>query len=298
MKQTTNQPQFPQSLFFQITLPLQGLFIAVREIANVNFNNPFAGRNIFDKKQNPFKIGLEDEVDRLAKLFVHIEKDLHIVYLDSINDLKNAAKGHDDTYDVALQEWLSTLELDDHKMEKKHISRVTKYIQEFARYMGISEPEIITIRRGAFLHDIGKMGIPHPILKKKFPLSRQERDIMRQHPTYGYTILRPVKYLKDALDIPYCHHERWDGSGYPRGLEGTAIPLSARIFSVLDVWDAMTNHQLYREAWPQEEVLAYIRSSSGHQFDPYVVEKFLEWFETKNFELKGDNQRLGQRAVI
>jgi putative nucleotidyltransferase with HDIG domain len=272
------QPEFSKSLVFKLTLPLRDLFFTAGKVADSNFKIPFTSRSFSDKKHNPSKTAAVDEISQLAKSFARAEKDLHTVYLDLVSDLKNANNDLIDTYDAALQGWSDNLELRGHEMEKKHTSRVAKYAQELARYMGVSEQEIVAIRRGAFLHDIGKTAIPDRILEKNWPLSKEEWDIVRQHPTHGYMMLRPIEYLEQALDIPYCHHERWDGSGYPRGLQGTAIPLSARIFSVVDVWDTLTHHQPYRLAWPQEEALAYIGSSSGQQFDPHVVEKFLEWF--------------------
>ena len=279
-----------------IANPIHGLSIAAREMANADFNSPFAPRNFFDEKHNPFKIGFGDEIGHLAESFTHMEKELHTVYSGLINDLKNANKDINDAYDATLQGWSSALELRDHETEK-HTSRVTKHVQELARYMGFSEREIINIRRGAFLHDIGKMAIPDHILKKQGQLSEEEWGIMRQHPMYGYIMLRPIEYLKEALDIPYCHHEKWDGSGYPRGLQGTAIPLSARIFSVVDVWDALTSDRPYREAWPQAEALAYIRSGSGEEFDPHVIEKFFEWLETKSIHATGESAGVVKESV-
>lgn len=279
-----------------IANPIQYLSIAAREIANADFNSPFTPRSFFDKKHNPFKIGLGDEIGQLAESFTHMEKELHTVYSGLINDLENANKDLNDAYDATLQGWSSALELRDHETEK-HTSRVAKHVQELARYMGFSEREIINIRRGAFLHDIGKMAIPDHILKKQGPLSEEEWGIMRQHPLYGYIMLRPIEHLKDALNIPYCHHERWDGSGYPRGLERTAIPLSARIFSVVDVWDALTSDRPYREAWPQDEALAYIHSGSGKEFDPHVVEKFFEWLETKSIHATGETTGVVKEPV-
>ncbi len=270
-----------------IANPIRGLSIAAREIASTDFNSPFEPRSFFDKKHNPFKIGLGDEIGQLADTFTYMEKELHTVYSGLINDLENANQYLNDAYDATLQGWSSALELRDHETEK-HTSRVAKHVQELARYMGIAAQDIVNIRRGAFLHDIGKMAIPDHILKKKGPLSEEEWGIMRQHPMYGYIMLRPIEYLKDALDIPYCHHERWDGTGYPRGLQGAVIPLSARIFSVVDVWDALTSDRPYREAWTQKEALTYIRSGSGKEFDPKVLEKFFEWLETKNMNAIGE----------
>ncbi len=266
-----------------IVNPIRGLSTAAHQIANADFNKPFVPRSFFDRKHNPFRIGFGDEIGELSDTFVYMEKELHAVYSGLINDLKNANQDLSDAYDATLQGWSSALELRDHETEK-HTSRVAQLVQEFARYMGLPEAKIINIRRGAFLHDVGKMAIPDRVLNKAGRLSDEEWAIMRQHPLYGYIMLRPIEYLKDALDIPYCHHERWDGSGYPGGLQNTAIPLAARIFSVVDVWDALTSDRPYRKAWPQERALAYIRSAAGKEFDPDIVEKFFEWLETKGIQ--------------
>jgi HD-GYP domain-containing protein (c-di-GMP phosphodiesterase class II) len=142
--------------------------------------------------------------------------------------------------------------------------------------MGISEQEQVHIRRGALLHDIGKLGIPDHILLKDGKLTEEEWAKMRRHPTFALEMLMPISYLRPALDIPYCHHEKWDGTGYPRGLKGEQIPLAARIFAVVDVWDALTSDRPYRSAWSKEKTLEYIREQSGRHFDPRVVEVFLE----------------------
>ena len=134
---------------------------------------------------------------------------------------------------------------------------------------------MVHIRRGALLHDMGKMGIPDSILLKRDALSREEWDIMHRHPAYAYEMLSEIEFLRPALDIPHYHHEWWDGSGYPYGLKGESIPLAARVFSVVDVWDALSSVRPYRAAWSREAVLKYIREGSGIQFDPYVVDAFM-----------------------
>ncbi|MCB0120577.1 MAG: HD-GYP domain-containing protein, partial [Anaerolineales bacterium] len=144
-----------------------------------------------------------------------------------------------------------------------------------AREMGISEDDIVHVRRGALLHDIGKMGIPDSILLKPDQLTDEEWKIMKRHPQYAYDMLVPIAYLRPALEIPYCHHEKWDGSGYPRGLSGTQIPLAARLFAVVDVWDAVTSDRPYRKKWTKQKALKLIREQSGKHFDPDVVEAFM-----------------------
>jgi PAS domain S-box-containing protein len=180
-----------------------------------------------------------------------------------------------EAYDATLQGWSTALEMRERETAG-HCQRVVHYTLELARSMGIDDDEMIHIQRGALLHDIGKMGIPDSILLKPGPLSEDEWMIMRQHPTYAHRLLSSIPYLLPALDIPYYHHERWDGSGYPKGLAGEDIPLIARIFAVVDVWDALSSDRPYRPAWTTEVVLKYLRDQSGKQFDPKVVEKFLE----------------------
>jgi HD-GYP domain-containing protein (c-di-GMP phosphodiesterase class II) len=178
-------------------------------------------------------------------------------------------------YDTTLEGWSRALDLRDKETEG-HTQRVTEMTMRLAQTTGMSEAEITHVRRGALLHDIGKMGIPDNILLKPGPLNNQEREFMCRHPVYAYEMLYPISYLRPALDIPYCHHEKWDGTGYPRGLRGDVIPLSARIFAVVDVWDALRSDRPYRAGWPAEKVKEHIQSLSGTHFDPQVVEIFLE----------------------
>jgi len=177
-------------------------------------------------------------------------------------------------YDLTLAGWSRALELRDLETQG-HTERVTAATVRLARAMGFDEAALVHVRRGALLHDIGKMGIPDAILLKPGPLTEEEWAIMRRHPSYAYELLAPIPYLRPALDIPHYHHERWDGTGYPHGLKGEAIPLVARIFAVVDVWDALRSRRPYREPWPEERVRAHIRSLAGSHFDPKVVEAFL-----------------------
>jgi PAS domain S-box-containing protein/putative nucleotidyltransferase with HDIG domain len=177
-------------------------------------------------------------------------------------------------YDATIEGWSRALDLRDKETEG-HTQRVTEMTLQLARVMGVGEEEQVHLRRGALLHDIGKMGIPDSILLKPGPLTEDEWVIMRKHPTYAYEMLYPIAYLRRALDIPHCHHEKWDGTGYPRGLRGEAIPLAARIFAVVDVWDALRSDRPYRLAWPEDKVREYIRAQVGAYFDPKVVEAFL-----------------------
>ena len=148
-----------------------------------------------------------------------------------------------------------------------------------AEKYGIDEEEIAHIKRGALLHDMGKLGIPDHILHKPGKLTDEEWEIMKKHPKLAYDMLYQIEYLRPALDIPYCHHERWDGAGYPRGLSGENIPLPARFFAIVDVWDALTSDRPYRAAWRREDALTYIKEQSGKHFDPKVVELFLKFVE-------------------
>ncbi|MBI5964584.1 MAG: response regulator [Chloroflexi bacterium] len=177
-------------------------------------------------------------------------------------------------YNATIEGWSRAMDLRDRETEG-HTQRVTDMALRLAALMGFDDKEQLHIRRGALLHDIGKLGVPDSILLKPGTLTDEERAIIRKHPAYAYEMLSSVEYLKPALDIPYCHHEKWDGTGYPRGLKGEEIPLTARIFTIVDVWDALRSDRPYRESWSREKVLDYIRAESGKQFDPQVVESFL-----------------------
>ena len=184
-------------------------------------------------------------------------------------------------YDTTLEGWGKALELRD-KETKGHTNRVANLTLELARQMGIPESEITHIRRGTLLHDIGKMGVPDNILRKPGPLTEEETKEMRKHPQYAYDLLYPIAYLRPTLDIAYCHHEWWDGSGYPRNLKGEEIPLPARIFAIVDVWDALLSDRPYRKAWAEADVIDYIVDLSGKQFDPRVVNEFMKLVQAKS----------------
>ncbi|MDI6770392.1 MAG: GAF domain-containing protein, partial [Anaerolineales bacterium] len=179
-------------------------------------------------------------------------------------------------YNATIEGWSKALDLRDKETEG-HTLRVTEMTLQLARGMGMGEAEIAHVRRGALLHDIGKMGIPDSILHNPGPLTDEEWAIMRRHPQYAFEMLSPIAYLRPALDIPSYHHEKWDGTGYPRGLKGEQIPLAARIFAVVDVYDALTSDRPYRKAWPEKKALNYIREQSEKHFDPQVVEAFLSY---------------------
>ena len=184
-------------------------------------------------------------------------------------------------YEATIEGWSHAMDLRDKETEG-HSRRVAELTVKMARAMGMTEDEIIHVRRGALLHDMGKLGVPDSILHKPDKLTAEEWVIMRQHPQFAYDMLYGIDYLRQALDIPYSHHEKWDGTGYPRGLKGEVIPLAARLFAVVDVWDALRSDRPDRKEWAAEETIEYIRGQAGSHFDPRVVEKFLEIIESSN----------------
>jgi putative nucleotidyltransferase with HDIG domain len=178
-------------------------------------------------------------------------------------------------YDSTIEGWSNALDLRDRETEN-HSKRVTDLTIELAFQFNIQEEDLRYIRWGALLHDIGKLGVPDSILLKEGKLTEEEWAIMRKHPENAYNLLKNIEYLRPALDIPYAHHEKWDGSGYPLGLKENEIPFSARLFAIADVWDALTNERVYRPAWPIEKTLEYIQENAGRHFDPKVVEVFMK----------------------
>ena len=181
-------------------------------------------------------------------------------------------------YDATIEGWSRALDLRDKETEG-HSQRVTEMAVNLARAFDFGEDELVQVRWGSLLHDIGKMGVPDGILFKPGALTEEEWVVMKKHPLFAHDLLAPVAYLRLALDIPYCHHEKWDGTGYPRGLKGNQIPPTARIFAVIDVWDALCSDRPYRAAWPQEKIREHIRALSGTHFDPQVVDRFLKMVE-------------------
>lgn len=193
------------------------------------------------------------------------------------NELQRAKLEVELAYDNTIEAWGRALEFRDIET-KGHTRRVTELAVRLARAMGIAEAELLHVRRGALLHDIGKMGIPDSILLKPDKLTEEELGVMRKHPQYAYDVLKGTAYLRPALEIPYCHHEKWDGSGYPRGLKGEQIPLVARIFAVVDTWDALRSDRPYKKAWPEPRAREYILANSGKHYDPQVVGVFAQLF--------------------
>jgi PAS domain S-box-containing protein len=231
--------------------------------------------------------------------FIWLETTARIVYDQNGNVLEYQASSRDiserreaqialqhalinlqDAYDKTIEGWIIALDLRDKETEG-HTKRVTEMAVMLAREVQCTEEEIVQIRRGALLHDMGKMGIPDEILQKPGPLSTAEWEVMRRHPQYAYQMLSPISYLNQALIIPYYHHERWNGSGYPQGLKGEEIPLFARLFAIVDVWDALSSDRPYRKRLPPKDVVKYLRDEAGKLFDPNIVETFLSLVTTK-----------------
>lgn len=201
-----------------------------------------------------------------------------IDHVEMLENLKRSNRELVHAYEETIKGWAQALELRDLET-RGHADRVEQLTQRLAEAMGMREPDLTHIKRGALLHDVGKMAIPDHILRKTGKLSEEEWVTMRLHTTKAYEMLYPIEYLRPSLDVVLSHHERWDGTGYPRGLQGEDIPLPARIFAVVDVWDALTSDRKYRLAWPRQEARNYIIQQSGKHFDPNVVEAFLKIIE-------------------
>ena len=193
-----------------------------------------------------------------------------------IEGLKKANTELTQAYDATIAGWSLAMDLRDKETEG-HTQRVMQMTVALARKIGLPEKDIQFIRRGALLHDIGKIGIPDAILLKPGFLTDEEFEEMKKHPLYAYKMLKSIDYLIPALDIPHLHHEKWDGSGYPHGLKGAAVPLPARIFAIVDVYDALTSDRPYRQAWSKAAALEHIRQESGKHFDPDLVNLFMEF---------------------
>lgn len=219
----------------------------------------------------------EMEMDLEISNFLETLAQQAAIALESAQNFERLQKTNQEllqAYDDTLAGWVNFLDLRD-EMTEGHTMRVLESTLRICKGFGFSPQELMHINRGVLLHDIGKVGIPDNILNKPGPLTDEEWVIMKKHPEYAYQMLYPIAYLRPALDIPYCHHEKWDGSGYPRGLKGKEIPLSARIFAIVDVYDALTSDRPYRKAWTKEQTVKYIRENSGTHFDPEILEKCL-----------------------
>lgn len=246
------------SLSGQITRPILQLKNAASEISNGNLDVRV-------------ETGGTDEVAVLAKAFDEMAF-----------SLRRSEKSLVSAYDKTIEGWVKALELRDRET-LGHTLRAANLTIELARLMNIDEREMENIRRGVLLHDIGKMGIPDNILLKPGPLDDWERKIIEKHPTLAREMLNQIEFLRPCMDIPTYHHERWDGSGYPERLAGEEIPIGARIFAVIDVWDALTSDRPYRKAWTTHTALQYIKENAGKHFDPQVADMFVKWIESSAY---------------
>jgi HD-GYP domain-containing protein (c-di-GMP phosphodiesterase class II) len=181
------------------------------------------------------------------------------------------------SHDV-LEDWMSADE-QGNAQDADHTSRVADLTVRLAQVMGVRPPHLVLLRLGALLHNIGRLGIPDAILRKPGALTAEEWMLVRQQPIYAHEMLTPIDFLHVARDIPHCHHERWDGSGYPRGLKGEDIPLAARVFAVVDVWDTLLYDRPGRPVWTREHVQEYLAEQAGKQFDPRIVATFLRMIQ-------------------
>ena len=265
----------PQTLVYAPTLAKEG-FVSYYATPLISQGKVEGVLEIFNRTLlDPDKEWLDFLEALAAQTAIAIENTTLFQDLQRTNDELSQA------YDSTIEGWSHALDLRDKETEG-HTRRVTELTLELAKTFGFSDAELTHIRRGALLHDIGKMGVPDKILLKEGALTPEEWDIMRQHPVYANEMLLPIDYLRQALDIPYCHHEKWDGTGYPRGLKGVEIPLIARIFAIVDVWDALTSDRPYRAAWLPERVLAHIQEGADRHFDPHIVKIFVDFIKSKS----------------
>jgi putative nucleotidyltransferase with HDIG domain len=213
-----------------------------------------------------------------------------------VDELSQSNRELTEAYETTLEGWALALELRDRETEG-HTRRVAALAVRLAERMGVDGPAIEHLRRGAILHDVGKMAVPDSILHKPGPLDEYEWTIMRRHPVHAVQMLNAIEYLRPALEIPHHHHERWDGSGYPQGLSGELIPLSARIFAVVDVWDALNSDRPYRPAWSRAEARNHLCQEAGVLFDPEVVAAFIELLDDEEAQ-RTEDVRSGARSPV
>lgn len=272
--------------------PLQSLFFNRGElIRGESFEDYFAVPMI--AKGHPIGVlevflGHDSEPTDEWLEFLDTLAELAAIAVDNARLFGELLRSHLDVvlaYDATIEGWSKALDLRDKETEG-HTQRVTELTERLAKAVGVEDEELVQMRRGALLHDIGKMGVPDSILLKEGPLTDEERAVIQTHPDLAYHMLSPIEFLRPALDIPYAHHERWDGTGYPRGLKGAEIPLSARLFALVDVWDALRSDRPYRKAWPRERVLEHIRAGSGTHFDPHAVEAFMSLMAREGDEIE------------
>jgi len=216
-----------------------------------------------------------NSVELFARLQTILRLNRYRRIVEQQRDLENMHSELLIAYDKTIEGWSHALDLRDKEVEG-HTNRVMEIALKFAHMIGFTEKELAHVRRGALLHDVGKLGIPDSILHKPDKLTGEEWQVMRLHPVYAYEWLSSIAFLLPALDIPYCHHEKWDGTGYPRGLKGEEIPITARLFALVDVWDALCSDRPYRRAMPKSEALEYIRNQAGLHFDPELTKVFVD----------------------
>ncbi len=253
--------------YFAVSLEAKGKVIGALEVFHrARMHPPRAWLDFFETLAGQAAIAIQN-----AEMFEHLR--------EAKQDLEIA-------YDATLEGWVHALELrDDETVE--HTQRVTRMCIDLVKLIGFKDEDLPNVWRGALLHDIGKMGVPDSILLKRDELTSEEREIMKMHPSLARDLIYPVEYLRSSIDIPLYHHEKWDGTGYPYGLQGEQIPLVARIFAVADVWDALTSDRPYRKACSQQKALEYIRKQSGRHFDPSVVDVFLRLIASNTEDLRG-----------
>jgi len=277
----------PDVILLDVMMPGMNGFEVCRHIRNEKelAEVPILFLTALDDRQsllNGLEAGADDFISKPFDRYELRARLLGITRLNRYRKLMNERKNLEEThkqllfaYDETIEGWSRAMDLRDKETEG-HSQRVTELTLKLASAFGIPKQDLVHVRRGALLHDMGKLGIPDSILLKAGKLNDEEWEFMRQHPQLAYNMLYPIEYLRPAMDIPFCHHEKWDGTGYPRGLQGEQIPLAARLFAIVDVWDALTSDRPYRKAWEREKVLTYIKEESGKHFDPNVVEAFLQ----------------------
>jgi putative two-component system response regulator len=277
----------PDVILLDVMMPGMNGFEVCRRIRNEKelAEVPILFLTALDDRQsllNGLEAGADDFISKPVDRHELRARLLGITRLNRYRKLMTERKNLEDAhkkllyaYDETIEGWSRAMDLRDQETEG-HSQRVTDLTIKLAQTFGIPREELTHVRRGALLHDMGKLGIPDSILLKPGKLNEEEWEFMRRHPQLAYNMLNPIEYLRPAMDIPYCHHEKWDGTGYPRGLKGEEIPLTARLFAVVDVWDALTSDRPYRLAWEREKVLEYIQEQSGKHFDPQAVKGFLQ----------------------
>lgn len=220
------------------------------------------------------------DFDHVMTIFVLMAASVFVAWVTQDNvekDIESIRRSEAkalEAYEQTLEAWSRALEYRDEETEG-HSRRVAELGVRLAKALGCDDAEITRIRWGALLHDIGKLAVPDRILRKRGPLTDEEMEVMRQHPIFAIKMLAEIPFLRPVVSIPYCHHEQWDGSGYPEGLKGEEIPLPARIFAVADQWEALTSPRIYRSAWPRDAVIEYMRRNAGKIYDPDVLDVFL-----------------------